>query len=380
MVRAALGIGAGCWVLAWACGEATPAAPGPPPPLPEAAAVAHDARREIEAAHRTAAASADPEPRLAHAQLLDANGLHHLALEAYDGVLVLAPHHALAHYHRARTLAELGREEEALEALGSALEAEPNYGPGHRRRGFLLLSLGRLGEADAAFERCLSLLPGDAGARLGRARVALERSDPAAAADLAHGVVTDQPGLGYARHLWAAGLRESGRLDQAAAAARGADGEVPTWPDAWEREVRVQRGGPRMRLATGRALLAAGRGDEARRLLEGERAARPDDPGVLGALAATYCELGAYDRALSMLAEAEARNPRHNRIALIQSEVHAAAGDLPAAVERARRAVELQPDLALGYQRLAALLQAVGDADGAREARDQARRLGAESP
>ncbi|MEM7307530.1 MAG: tetratricopeptide repeat protein [Planctomycetota bacterium] len=373
-------VGAAAITLLFGCGggggSPAPAAVPPAPTLPADAPVAEDVRAEIEAAWRAASATPDDvELRLAHAARLDANGLDALALAAYEALLQLAPGHARASYHAGRAHAELGQDEAAITDLMRALDAEPGYAPGHRRLGLLYCALGRVDEAERSLTRAHELDRRDPGAALGLARLALERGDADTAARFAASVLAVAPELGFAHHLHALALREAGRLDEAASSAALADGEVPEWDDPWEREVRRLQGGPRMRLARGRALLSAGRTAEAQRLLEAELETRPDDVGVLGTLAATYCALRRHDDALALLDAAAARMPRHNRIPLLASEVHASRGDLTSAIGNARLAVELQPDFALAHERLALLLRQAGDASGADAALDAARRL-----
>jgi tetratricopeptide (TPR) repeat protein len=344
------------------------------------APLAVDAREEIEIARAAAVAAPRSAPAwFALAARLDANGLPRLALGAYGRAEELAPADPRAPYHAARMLDELGAPSDALGALERSIAVEPGYAPARRRQGELLLALGRPAEARAAFARALAIDPRDAGARLGDARACLELGDPAEAlASLDLVFARGEPSL--ARHLRAAALRELGRDDEAARDAARAAGQTsaPAWNDPWEREVRALRGGPRMRLARARALTGAGRADEALALLGGDDLAAlvaSEDVGAIGVAAAALCALARFDAARRLVVDAEARMPLHNRVPLVASEVHAAAGDLDAAVAAARRAIALQPALAAAHGQLAVLLAARGDASGAAAARAEAARL-----
>jgi tetratricopeptide (TPR) repeat protein len=348
-------------------------------PLPTGAALAADARLEIEAARDAALAAPDDGAAwLGYAMRLDANGLDDLAPGAYARAAELRPDDPRPPYHAALARAEVGAYADALASLERALERDGSYAPAHRHRGGILLVLGRPADARAAFARARELDPRDPGAALFDARACLELGRPADALALVDAVLA-RGELGYARHLRAAALRELGRADEAASDAARADGGTPAWSDPWDREVRALRGGPRMRLARARALIGAGRAAEALALLGADRGwdelVAGGDVGAIGAAAAALCAQGRRADALRLARDAEAALPRHNRAPLVTSEVHAAAGDLTAAIAAARRSLALQPDLALAHEQLAALLAAAGDAEGASAARAEAERL-----
>ena len=84
-----------------------------------------------------------------------------------------------------------------------------------------------------------------------------------------------------------------------------------------------------MRLARGRALLTAGRVLEAIELLQAEMQTRPDDIGVIGALAAALCTAQRFQDAHALIDDAERRLPKHNRVQLFRAEIHAARRELP---------------------------------------------------
>jgi YaiO family outer membrane protein len=74
-----------------------------------------------------------------------------------------------------------GDPDEALRRLGRAAEAAPANADVQLQLGLAYLALDRLDEAEAAFERALALAPDYGDARLGLARVAQRRGDPATA-------------------------------------------------------------------------------------------------------------------------------------------------------------------------------------------------------
>lgn len=121
----------------------------------------------------------DPQINNNHANLLDATGDTDAALGAYGRAIAAAPGFADARLNRALLLQRLGR---AAEALADLDATGPPTARLHAARGAVLRDLERLDEAAAAFDAALALDPARPPALAGRARVALERGEPDAAA------------------------------------------------------------------------------------------------------------------------------------------------------------------------------------------------------
>lgn len=353
-------------LLLVACGAEADA----PPVLPPDAPVPQEVRAQLQAARLA-------DPRL-HARLLLANGLPDLACEALERQLrgeTLDDEFELR-YLLAVALEQRDRPEQALAALERALVGNPGYAPGQRRRGGLLLLLGRGGEAEAALAIARDLDPSDPGATLLLARAALESGQFARARALASPIASSgaKPASSLAAHLVAAADREAGQPD--AAGARRPAITDPAWSDPIVDSVKALRGGPRMGVARGRALLDAGRVLEAIEVLQDQVREQPDSVAALGALAGALCSARRFDEAHAALESARQRMPGHNRVPLLRAEVHAAAGDLPSAVRSARRSISIQPEFAPAHGRLGSYLRAMGDEAGAAAAMAEAARLG----
>ncbi|MFC1708166.1 tetratricopeptide repeat protein, partial [Planctomycetota bacterium] len=140
----------------------------------------HGADRTAQELYRSAgedylrAMELDPDYADAHfnyALLAEEYRHYVVAIEEYERVLVIDPHHTsalnnlanlyirAAESKKASVSERRSHLERALGYLEGAIEAEPDRPPFYYNRGLALLLLGRTGEASAAFDRYLSLLP-----------------------------------------------------------------------------------------------------------------------------------------------------------------------------------------------------------------------------
>jgi tetratricopeptide (TPR) repeat protein len=104
----------------------------------------------------------DPRFAPAHSKLgnaLRARGDLAAALAAFRRAIALDPRYALAHSNLGDTLQAQGDVAGALAACRRAIEINPKLAPAHGALGQALLSQGRFAEARAATRRCLDLLP-----------------------------------------------------------------------------------------------------------------------------------------------------------------------------------------------------------------------------
>ena len=186
-----------------ACGRT----PDAPPQVPADTPIPHEVRAELEAAR-------DADTSL-YAKLLLANGLPHLAVEAFELRLAADPgdEEFELRYLLAHALGELGDDAQALVALDAALGVDRGHGPAHRRRAELLIKQGRLDDAEASLATGASPIDRKEAALL-LAWIALERGDARRALDLAspyanlNGFSGDQDP--YALYLAGIALRELG--------------------------------------------------------------------------------------------------------------------------------------------------------------------------
>lgn len=362
-------------LCAAACTDAGEA-PAPPAaravvPDPDATPMAPEVRELV--AERTAAVRAAPDDAAAWRALGEAYDAHHLfhaAAPCYAEAARLDPGSAKAWYHGARALAELARLDEAVAAMGRSIELDPSHAPSWWRRGTWLLDLGRRDEAEPDFRRAAELAPADDAGWLGLARVALERGEPARAAELLEDVLARRPESGYARQLLGTAYRELGREEDAVRELARSQRERPVWFDTWKVEIDRQAVSLLDRLYRLRDEIRAGRAERALpELLELARA-HPTDIAVLSTLTPALVQAGELERAAEVNARAAELDPENFRAHLNLGLLLPRLGRTEAGLEHARRAAALSPSLQDAHVQCGRLLLALErPADAARALR-----------
>ncbi len=216
-------------------------------------------------------------------------------------------------YYLGRTLVDLRRFAEATAPLEEAVRMAPAVGPAWAYLAEAYRAAGRAAEAAEAIRRGLAAVPGHAGLRLARGRLALEAGDLAsAAADLeaARGAAPDDADVRTALSDLYRARGEAGRaLAEAEAAVRlepaaagrhvarglalGAAGREAEAGEAFAEALRRDPRHPDALFFRAAILRRAGRGGEATPLLERLMAAAPGYPGAAAALAASRAETAA---------------------------------------------------------------------------------------
>ena len=215
---AALGAGAAgyAWHRATAARTAAIVRAAIPPP-PDLAAWPEDYASRLQAA--MAAAGRLDEPRTALkeiAGLYHANGYYREAQQAERGLHALEPTNALWTCYLADTCQNLGDQDGTRTFLEETIRLAPYYAPTHLKLADLLFKQGRTDEAAARYELRLTLVPGDPYARLGLARIALQRGDRAGALRFLEATVRDAPDFPSAHNLLAVIYDQRGEATKAA--------------------------------------------------------------------------------------------------------------------------------------------------------------------
>ncbi len=336
---------------------------------------------ELERAVRENPEDADARGRLAMAR--HANGLFGRALEDYEQAIALAPSDPKWWYLASLIHADRGDFPEAIAELDSARVRAPATPHVHWRQGLLFLDSGELDAADVAFGRALELRPNLAPAKLGRARVLLQRGNDAQAAALLEGGLERKPDAYYAPYfhqLLGTAYRKMGRVEEARVElAQGAGGR-PTYADPWSNELTQFRVSDGSRTLDAAALIEAGENEKAAKMLEEVRAEGAPTSNVLNYLSVAYMNLGRIPEAKSILEEVIERDPddaiAHTNLSLAFSKI----GDDAAALRLAERAVTLNPWLSFTHVQKARVLQRLGRREEARDVYDQAIRLSPSAP
>ena len=262
--------------------------------------------------------SRNPANHLALGQALAQFGEHEQAREAFQAALALDAELGPAYEGLALSLAVEGEVEQAVENFTSAL-SRTSGGPGRGRvhflRGRALVQLERFEAAAGDFKASTELNPGFGPAYLEWGRVLEKGSDATLAESVLRQAATLLPDDFDAQYLYGAQLLRNSRPKAAAEALRRATDLNPSDRSAG--------------YALGRALRAAGRTEEAVRVLEG------------------------LSRSTSKRALDEARINEAGRINNLGLEAEAA-GDIDLALRRYEQAIEIAPGN-VDFQRNAAL-------------------------
>jgi len=337
--------------------------PGPPPDCE-----APVAARILEASRgvRDDPASAAAWGRLG--EVYEANDLEDLALSCYATAQELDPR-AWRWPYLAGLLQWNRDPAAALDLLARAAELEPNYAALRFHLGHAHYLAESFDEAERHYRRALEIDADCTNARLGLARVAVARGDPAAALLELQRAVAQAPGEG-AVHLHLAQVhRELGRHADAereerltAICPRPArlDG-MGTLADPVRDEVRLREGvSSKRQLDRARRHLVEGREPEAQAAIDAALEADPESVPALIAAARLLAARGRLDEARARLERATALAPGDAEIQAELGTLRAQAGEIGPAIEALERAVAIDPKPHWVKSNLAGLLLQTG--------------------
>jgi len=228
---------------------------------------------------------------------------HERAVSFFAKASELAPTSVDFATNHAIALAALEKHREALEVLSAleqdgALDARYCSVRANSARG-----IGDLAQAAKWYDRSLSIAPANAKAAHGRARVALERSEPDAVQRFERALSLNQTDpeawLGLANALEAAGQRQRARSYSEQLVA-----QAPQWIDALRLLAQLR--------------LAEGERDFASHFAEAERKL-PGDPAIARAHVAVLDSHDLFDEAYAVAAAAHARFPDDPSMALLEA-------------------------------------------------------------
>lgn len=216
------------------------------------------------------------------------------AVAAFRQALAIDPRYALARHHLGTLLTQLGEPETALAELDLAAQAGLRRPELCHARAQVLVELGRLDDAEAALVEGLALAPGhvDAQTALGRLRFMRGESDPFRQMQAALSTRAPDPALRLALGNL---LRQAGHLDAAEAQLRALlqeSGRIP--------EVLAS-------LAT--VVHTQGRYDEAVSLAREAAAARPEKASIAQTLAGALLSAGQGAEAMRVIEQWRPRQP-----------------------------------------------------------------------
>lgn len=285
-----------------------------------------------------------------------------------------------------------GDVQQAINALNRAVELQPDAVGAHLRLAGAHVAAGNMTRATQHAERALRLTPESGPAARLAIGLALLQERPARALEIARAVQARRAALGWQLVGEVHAHRED--WDDAAAAFRRALAEEPATEPALQLLVALQRGGRRAEAAAHvrawlashpddasfigqlgeQALLA---GDAAQAVTHYRRAValRGDDALLLNNLAMALLQRNEPE-ALAVAMRAQRLAPGAASVLDTLAQAHAAARQLPKAIEWQSRAVALQPRNGELRLRLARWYLEAGDKAKAREELQRVERLG----
>jgi len=371
-------VAGGVGVLARWSRESTPTVATPPAPE---SINEHDSmvRAAVEEALADVhEAPADPAPRATLGMIYHAHDLYQPAVEAYEQALQLDESNAKVWYLLTDALARQGRLDAARTAFDELFQHDDAYGPAWIAFGQLLLERNEPDAARDAFRRARELQPGNVGAIVGLARVALVQRRNQDAADTLQRLVRENVNLPYVHHLLGIALQRLGHTEQAALHAARSDGKPPSWNDPWYESMRRLRTGFRARMEEAAQLIASGRSGDAIRMLTRLRSSFPTDVTLLNYLALAHDASGKRRTAIALLEEARLIDPDAAQTLVNLSRMHEKSEDLGNALRWAREAVRVRPDSGPAHYQLGRLHVIGQRLDDAASSLTEALRLGVE--
>lgn len=300
----------------------------------------------VSLAKRAAASPRDGQRRSELGLALAVNGLWTEARSSFLDAIQLGDNGSLPRTYAAVALQEMGDAPGASKELQQVIERYPDAAPAWYRLGVARVALGELGPAEEAFQNVTRLVPtewrgwagvGEARLRQGRHAEALEPLERAVSLD---------PFARSAYHLLGQAYRGMGRTHEAATAlAAGSSQTVGPMPDGWSLKALSH-----MRLLPDQfersdALMAEGQFVEATARLREALRFHPTNVSVMVRLARALNASEKAPDASSLLAQAREAIPDSPGLLTASAEVAAALGRGQEALDWARRAVAMAPQL-----------------------------------
>jgi tetratricopeptide (TPR) repeat protein len=239
-------------------------------------------------------------------RLYQANGFNAEAEACWNLLIDEQPGVARCHYYLADLRRTASDYEAVADLLARTVKLAPDYAPAVLQLANLEFKSGRLDSAAKLYQRRLTLVPGDPYARLGLARVAMQRGQRTEARDQLVALVKDAPDFPSGHNLYAEILAADG--DE-----KGADhhrwlgreaGRVREPEDPWLVELNDWCFDPeRMRLLA-TIQYQTEQGDRGRQLLERAVELAPESSETHAILGDLYLKLGEYAGARDALRRA----------------------------------------------------------------------------
>ncbi|MFT4542926.1 MAG: tetratricopeptide (TPR) repeat protein [Planctomycetota bacterium] len=317
--------------------------------------------------------------------LYQAHSLHEFAEGCYARTITLDAADAKSWYRLAITRTRLGIEDGALQAFAKVHDLAPDYAPAWRKCGRYLVELGYPERAKSYFVEALRLDPGDVSSQLGLIQVQLDEGDVAGALAAHDKIEKVQPGnQALAHRLRGQALARLGRVDEAQQELRLGIGARASGADPWMREMdAVKIGdlelGPSATLLRADRMAAAGRFDNALRLLNALAERVSDDERVYKMLGRTYVRAQRWTEALQAWEMATKLVDQDARLWLALAATRREVQQFGPGRDAAIRARELDPSSVEAYLIEADISLRLGDFESIASCHQYAESAGIES-
>jgi HemY protein len=228
------------------------------------------------------------------ARLYHANGYLREAESCWRLLRAEQPKEGRWSYYLADLRRTAGDDAAVSNLLSETVRLSPGYAPAWLRLADFEFKTGRTDDAEAHYRRRLALISNDPYARLGLARVALQRGNRGDARQLIEQSVHDTPDFSPAHNLYAEMLTADGEAD-AAFRERSLGREAGRFreaDDAWLEELNAWCYDPKRLALLGTNAFQTRRGDRGVSFLQRALQLAPDDPASYQALGTLFLQLG----------------------------------------------------------------------------------------
>jgi tetratricopeptide (TPR) repeat protein len=273
------------------------------PALPDLADAVPTLRQKLQDAHQQVGTTGDLAALADYARLLHANGFATEAIQTWRLLMREDPADGrwpnyLAHLYR-----DAGDMGETTLLLQQTTGLAPNYSPAWLQLGDLALKTGGFAHARSYYERRLLLEPGDPYARLGLARIDLQKGRTSDAKTALRDLVADHASFASAHNLLSRLYRDAGQEDLAENHRwlGYQSGRFATAEDPWLRELHDWCFNPQLLFVIGMVDFQTGRGDRGRTEYERAVEVEPQNPGNHELLGDYYRKLNEPELARSSL-------------------------------------------------------------------------------
>jgi tetratricopeptide (TPR) repeat protein len=288
-----------------------------------------------------------------------ANGLWPQARSAFSNAAVLNPREPLARLYFGISELELGNLEPALQHFKVVTNLFPQFAPGYYRLGEASLRAGATEQAVAAFERLIQLAPDEWQGYSGLADARIRSSRPSEAIQPLERAIALNPSAKTAHHLLGVAFRATGRLDDARRElVLGADAISYPMADDWFKLAPQHMMLLQDQIDAANEYSANGQPDRAARLLERALGFQPDNLSLRNHLAIAYNQAGHPEKARTLLIDVIRKDEGNLPATIALSYACVAMGLNDEALARAKRAIELGPNVAQAHLAMANVLLA----------------------